>query len=102
MLLRPPPLVVDAVDGSLIYRTPGFVNGEGGFFELALNPDTRSIFHRTFVGVDAVSDSCRRLHAVRASRRFLRYGGSRGARADGKLGRSHPRLELQVQGGHPT
>lgn len=37
-------------DGSLLYRTPGSINSKGGFFEIAVNPETGTIFHRTFVG----------------------------------------------------
>ncbi|HEX9696346.1 MAG TPA: RHS repeat-associated core domain-containing protein [Actinomycetota bacterium] len=37
-------------DGSLLFRLAGSVNGKDGFFEIAVNPDTRSIFHRAWVG----------------------------------------------------
>lgn len=37
-------------DGSLLYREAGFLNGKAGFYELGLNPNTNTIFHRTFVG----------------------------------------------------
>ncbi|MDZ7679296.1 MAG: RHS repeat-associated core domain-containing protein [Acidimicrobiales bacterium] len=48
VILRSTP--VRQADGSLLYRTPGSINGKDGFFEIALNPDTGTIFHRTFVG----------------------------------------------------
>lgn len=47
-ILRSTP--VRQADGSLLYRVPGSINGKDGFFEIALNPDTGTIFHRTFVG----------------------------------------------------
>jgi hypothetical protein len=48
VILRTTP--VSQADGSLLYRMPGSINGKDGFFEIALNPDTGTIFHRTFVG----------------------------------------------------
>lgn len=41
---------VTQADGSLLYRVPGSINGKDGFFEIAVNPNTQTIFHRTFVG----------------------------------------------------
>ena len=38
------------VDGSLLYAAPGSINGKDGVFEIAVNSETRTIFHRTFVG----------------------------------------------------
>jgi RHS repeat-associated protein len=35
-------------DGSLLYRVPGYVNKIPGVYEIAVNPTTRIIFHRTF------------------------------------------------------
>ena len=35
-------------DGSLLYRVPGYVGKTPGVFEIALNPKTWVIFHRTF------------------------------------------------------
>ena len=35
-------------DNSLLYRQPGSLNGSEGVFEIALNPETEQIFHRTF------------------------------------------------------
>ncbi len=35
-------------DGSLLYRKPGAINDTEGIFEIGLNPDTGTIFHRTF------------------------------------------------------
>ncbi|MBV6462382.1 MAG: hypothetical protein HJHJAOHD_02531 [Flavobacteriales bacterium] len=37
-------------DGSLLFRKAGTLNGKSGFFEIGLNPNTKTIFHRTFVG----------------------------------------------------
>ena len=48
VILRGSP--VRQADGSLLYRVPGSINGKDGFFEIALNPGTGTIFHRTFVG----------------------------------------------------
>jgi len=48
VILRMTP--VRQADGSLLYRAPGSLNGKDGFFEIARNPDTGTIFHRTFVG----------------------------------------------------
>ncbi|HVE95052.1 MAG TPA: DNRLRE domain-containing protein [Acidimicrobiales bacterium] len=48
VILRSAP--VGQADGSLLYRVPGSINGKDGFFELAVNPDTGTIFHRTFIG----------------------------------------------------
>jgi hypothetical protein len=33
-------------DGSLLFRVPGFVNGKSIVYEIAMNPETRLIFHR--------------------------------------------------------
>jgi hypothetical protein len=41
---------VAQADGSLLYRVPGSINSKDGFFEIAVNPSTETIFHRTFVG----------------------------------------------------
>ena len=35
-------------DGSLLFRKIGTLNNTDGVFELALNPETKTIFHRTF------------------------------------------------------
>ncbi|MEJ7764831.1 MAG: RHS repeat-associated core domain-containing protein, partial [Acidimicrobiales bacterium] len=48
VILRSTP--VRQADGSLLYRSPGSINGKDGFFEMAVNTDTGTIFHRTFVG----------------------------------------------------
>jgi hypothetical protein len=48
VILRSTP--VTQADGSLLYRVPGSINGKDGFFEIAVNPTTETIFHRTFVG----------------------------------------------------
>lgn len=48
VILKSPP--VTQADGSLLYRVPGSINGKDGFFEIAVNPATETIFHRTFVG----------------------------------------------------
>lgn len=37
-------------NGSLLYRKPGTLNGKDGFYEIGVNPETQTIFHRTFVG----------------------------------------------------
>jgi hypothetical protein len=37
-------------DGSLLYRKEGFLNGKQGFFEIAINTETNTIFHRCFIG----------------------------------------------------
>jgi RHS repeat-associated protein len=37
-------------DGSWLYRMPGTINNTDGVFEIALNPETRTIFHRFFRG----------------------------------------------------
>ena len=37
-------------DGSLMHRMKGTMNGKKGHFEIAVNPNTKTIFHRTFVG----------------------------------------------------
>jgi hypothetical protein len=39
-------------DGSLLYRKSGSLNGKNGVFEIALNPETKTIFHRTFRGTE--------------------------------------------------
>ena len=36
-------------DGSLLYRMQGNLNSKDGFFEIGLNTETNTIFHRTFV-----------------------------------------------------
>jgi hypothetical protein len=36
-------------DGSLLFVKEGVLNNTKGFFEIALNPETKTIFHRTFV-----------------------------------------------------
>ncbi len=41
---------ITQADGSLLYRHVGHLNGKNGFFEIGLNPQTKTIFHRTFVG----------------------------------------------------
>ena len=48
VILRSTP--VTQADGSLLYRVPGAINGKDGFFEIAVNPSSGTIFHRTFVG----------------------------------------------------
>ena len=40
---------IKQADSSLLFRNQGTLNGKNGFFEIALNPDTNTIFHRTFV-----------------------------------------------------
>jgi len=37
-------------DGSLLYRKEGLLNGKEGFFEIAINTETNTIFHRCFIG----------------------------------------------------
>jgi len=37
-------------DGSLLYRKRGSLNGHSGYYEIAVNPDTGTIFHRNFKG----------------------------------------------------
>ena len=41
---------ITQADGSLLYRHAGHLNGKSGFYEIGLNPQTKTIFHRTFVG----------------------------------------------------
>ncbi|MGL5720598.1 MAG: DUF637 domain-containing protein, partial [Alphaproteobacteria bacterium] len=36
-------------DGSLLYRAPGVLGNKKGYFEMAINPRTETIFHRVFV-----------------------------------------------------
>lgn len=48
VILRSTP--VTQADGALLYRVPGSINGKDGFFEIALNPNIQTIFHRIFVG----------------------------------------------------
>lgn len=40
-------LIVQA-DGSLLYRKVGSVNGKDGVYEIGVNPETNTIFHRTW------------------------------------------------------
>ena len=40
---------ITQIDGSLLYRHEGHLNGKHGFFEIALNPHNETIFHRVFV-----------------------------------------------------
>ena len=47
-ILKVEPII--QADGSLLFRKAGTLNGKSGFFEIALNPNTKTIFHRTFVG----------------------------------------------------
>lgn len=35
-------------DGSLLYRKVGSINGKDGIYEIAVNPETKTIFHRTW------------------------------------------------------
>lgn len=46
VILREKPIT--QADGSLLYRKPGDVSGRSGVYEIALNPDTGIIFHRTW------------------------------------------------------
>ncbi|GAB3769477.1 DUF6531 domain-containing protein [Microlunatus parietis] len=39
---------ITQADNSLLYRQPGSINGSDGVFEIAVNPETELIFHRTF------------------------------------------------------
>ena len=48
IILRIKPVVQS--DGSYLFRKAGSLNGKDGFFEIGLNPKTKTIFHRTFVG----------------------------------------------------
>ncbi|MFW9873666.1 MAG: RHS repeat domain-containing protein, partial [Candidatus Thorarchaeota archaeon] len=43
---------IKRIDGSLLYRHTGILNGKQGIYEIGLNPDTGIIFHRTFRGVN--------------------------------------------------
>jgi RHS repeat-associated protein len=47
-ILRTKPVI--QADGSLLYRMPGTINETSGVFEIAVNPTTRTIFHRVFRG----------------------------------------------------
>jgi RHS repeat-associated protein len=46
VILKETPTV--QTDGSLLYRKAGSINGEEGIYEIAVNPDTGTIFHRTW------------------------------------------------------
>lgn len=46
VILREKPIA--QTDGSLLYRKTGEINGRDGIYEIALNPDTGTIFHRTW------------------------------------------------------
>ncbi len=48
IILKSNPIVQN--DGSLLFRHHGFLNGKEGFYEIALNKETHTIFHRSFVG----------------------------------------------------
>jgi len=48
VILRETP--VKQADGSLLYRKAGSLNGTEGVYEIAVNPETGTIFHRTFRG----------------------------------------------------
>ena len=37
-------------DGSMLYQMPGTLNDTDGFYQVGVNPETQTIFHRTFVG----------------------------------------------------
>jgi RHS repeat-associated protein len=41
---------ITQADGSLLYRMPGNINKTDGIFEMAVNPQTQTIFHRQFRG----------------------------------------------------
>jgi hypothetical protein len=45
-ILESTPTVQD--DGSLLYRVPGAMNGKDGVYEIGLNPNTNTVFHRFF------------------------------------------------------
>ncbi len=47
VILNVEPIIQE--DGSLLYRREGALNKREGFFEIALNKKTNTIFHRTFV-----------------------------------------------------
>ena len=40
---------INQADGSLLHRLEGSLNGNDGFFEIAINPETNTISHRIFV-----------------------------------------------------
>jgi hypothetical protein len=46
VILKATPIVQK--DGSLLYRQAGSINGKEGLFEIAVNPETKLIIHRTF------------------------------------------------------
>jgi len=46
-ILSTHPIIQD--DGSLLYSVPGFMNQTNGHYQIAINPETNTIFHRTFV-----------------------------------------------------
>lgn len=46
VILKEKPIVQK--DGSLLYRKAGEINGRDGVYEIALNPDSGTIFHRTW------------------------------------------------------
>lgn len=37
---------ITQADGSLLYRHTGTLNGKSGFFEIGLNAEAKTIFHR--------------------------------------------------------
>jgi hypothetical protein len=39
---------IKQADGSLLYRKRGSINGKSGVYEIAVNPETGTIFHRTW------------------------------------------------------
>mgnify|MGYP006891168576 CR=1 FL=1 len=47
LILKSEPIMQN--DGSLLFRLSGTLNGNDGFFELALNKESKTIFHRTFI-----------------------------------------------------
>ncbi len=46
VILKTKPII--QTDGSLIFKISGELNGKKGVFEIALNPETSTIFHRVF------------------------------------------------------
>jgi hypothetical protein len=44
VILKEKPIVQS--DGSLLYRKAGSINGKDGLYEIAVNPETNTIFHR--------------------------------------------------------
>jgi RHS repeat-associated protein len=48
VILKQEPRVQE--DGSLLFEKAGWINSTNGVFEIAVNPETETIFHRTFRG----------------------------------------------------